>query len=603
MEHVQLHRSDGYQCRGGMGKHERTAISRLADNRYRQFSRLQHHGERHHSQRFRDFQHKCEMKNFLKIAVFLVLAPAAHGQYGLYRSGGAIAHHGVPTAAKPVDSPGHGTYAGAQTVSISTGTSGASICYTVDGSTPAASIPGTCSHGTTYTVSFTSPSSTFTLKAIATKIAYINSGLDTSVYTINPTAATPVDSPGSGTYAGAQTITITTATSGAKICYTTDGSSPTASTPGTCSHGTTYAGGFTSPSSTFTLKALATKSAYFNSSVDSSTYTINPTAATPVDFPGAGTYLGAQTVSITTATSGATICYTVDGSTPAASIPGTCSAGTPIQAPSLPPVRLSRSRRSPPRQAFSIPPSTPRFTRLTPHAATPVDSPGTGTYAVAQIISITTATSGATICYTVDGSTPAASPAGTCSAGTTYSGAFTSPGATFTLKALATKSGYLNSALDTSTYTINTRNFPAANCSQSAVQAAITAEQVSPLDGDTITIPACSATWTGTTGISQTFANICHHPGRRRHLGDNGRGEYFRLGRNRDHRSHFQYAGSCPHHGGGEIAARYRDRATPGFRQHARREQRDAANSRQFHLSSRGSRSLPDLQRRRGLPD
>jgi hypothetical protein len=395
------------------------------------------------------------MKNILRIAILLIFVSTAYAQYGLYRSGGAIARHGVPTAARPVDSPGAGTYSSAQTVTITTATSGAAICYTVDGSTPHASTPGTCSHGTTYSSAFTSPSSTFTLKAIATKTAFINSGLDTSVYTINPTAATPADSPGTGIYAGAQTVTITTATSGARICYTTDGSTPTASTPGTCSHGTSYVSAFTSPSSTFTLKALATKSGFFNSAIDTSTYTINPTAATPVDSPGTGTYPSAQTVSIVTSTSGATICYTVDGSTPAAASPGTCSAGTTYAGAFTSPSSTFTLKALATKTGFFNSAIDSSVYTIDATASTPVDSPGTGTYSAAQTVTITTATSGAAICYTVDGSTPAASSPGTCSHGTTYAGSFTSPSSTFTLKALATKAGFINSSVDTSVYTIN----------------------------------------------------------------------------------------------------------------------------------------------------
>jgi len=87
--------------------------------------------------------------------------------------------------------------------------------------------------------------------------------------------------------------------------------------------------------------------------------------------------------------------------------------------------------------------------------AKPVDSPGSGSYGSAQTISLTvSAPNGSTICYTVDGSTPAASTPGTCSAGTTYSGSFTSPGSSFTLKALGTKAGWPNSAVLSSAYTI-----------------------------------------------------------------------------------------------------------------------------------------------------
>jgi len=38
------------------------------------------------------------------------------------------------------------------------------------------------------------------------------------------------------------TVTISTSTPGATICYTTDGTSPTGNGGGTCTHGTTYTG-------------------------------------------------------------------------------------------------------------------------------------------------------------------------------------------------------------------------------------------------------------------------------------------------------------------------------------------------------------------------
>jgi hypothetical protein len=47
----------------------------------------------------------------------------------------------------------------------------------------------------------------------------------------------------------------------------------------------------------------------------------------------------------------------------------------------------------------------------------------------------------------------------------------------------------------------------AASCNESAVQAAITAEQASPADGDIISIPAGTCTWTGSSGINVTFSN------------------------------------------------------------------------------------------------
>ncbi len=49
--------------------------------------------------------------------------------------------------------------------------------------------------------------------------------------------------------------------------------------------------------------------------------------------------------------------------------------------------------------------------------------------------------------------------------------------------------------------------YTAANCSQAAVAVAIVTEQLHPVDGDIIAIPACSGGVTWTVGITKTFAN------------------------------------------------------------------------------------------------
>lgn len=125
--------------------------------------------------------------------------------------------------------------------------------------------------------------------------------------------AAPGFDPGGGTYSSGQSVTITSATSGASIRYTTDGSNPTSSS------GTVYAAPV-SISATTTLKAIAYKSGMTDSSVTSATYTITGgQVAAPQLSPGAGVYGSTQDVTITTATSGATIRYTTDGSTPSSS--------------------------------------------------------------------------------------------------------------------------------------------------------------------------------------------------------------------------------------------------------------------------------------------
>jgi hypothetical protein len=84
----------------------------------------------------------------------------------------------------PVFSPVSGTYESAQQVTITTTTSGATIRYTTDGSEP------TDSYGTIYTVPL-SVSETDTIKAIAYKAAMADSAVVSATYTISGESAAP----------------------------------------------------------------------------------------------------------------------------------------------------------------------------------------------------------------------------------------------------------------------------------------------------------------------------------------------------------------------------------------------------------------------------
>jgi len=85
------------------------------------------------------------------------------------------------------------------------------------------------------------------------------------------TLTMPTFAPVTGTYGGAQSVTIS-GPSGATICYNTTG--PTATVAGTCDAGsTTYSGAVNVPSSE-TLYAIATEAGYGNSSVGSAAYSI-----------------------------------------------------------------------------------------------------------------------------------------------------------------------------------------------------------------------------------------------------------------------------------------------------------------------------------------
>lgn len=125
--------------------------------------------------------------------------------------------------------------------------------------------------------------------------------------------ASPTFSPAAGTYSSAQSVIISDTTPNSLIFYTTDGTPPA-----TSSTATQYSGPI-SVSSTETIEAIAVANGFANSATVTSIYTITtsaPPAATPMFSPPAGAYTTAQTVTISDTTAGATIYYTLDGSTP-----------------------------------------------------------------------------------------------------------------------------------------------------------------------------------------------------------------------------------------------------------------------------------------------
>jgi hypothetical protein len=90
---------------------------------------------------------------------------------------------------------------------------------------------------------------------------------------VTPTASAPTFSPAGGTFSTTQSVTLASATSGATIRYTLDGSTPTSSS-------TVYISALV-VSSTTTIKAIASASGHNDSPVSSATFTIN-TGPAPV---------------------------------------------------------------------------------------------------------------------------------------------------------------------------------------------------------------------------------------------------------------------------------------------------------------------------------
>ena len=125
------------------------------------------------------------------------------------------------------------------------------------------------------------------------------------------TVETPEFSVASGAVNSGTEVTITCATEGAKIYYTTDGTEPTASS-------TEYTAAI-SVTTAVTLKAIAVKSGMNNSAVASASYTIKGTVATPEFSVASGEVDSGTSVTITCATEDAKIYYTTDGTEPTAS--------------------------------------------------------------------------------------------------------------------------------------------------------------------------------------------------------------------------------------------------------------------------------------------
>lgn len=165
-----------------------------------------------------------------------------------------------------------GNFSGSTNVTISCSTSGASVYYTLDGSTPSAT------NGTKYSSPFT-VTSTVTVKAVALKQGAYSSAVVTQKFTNTAAVETPVLSVPEGDFWNTITVFAFSDTKDAKIYYTTNGSEPTTSS-------TLYTDNGIKINGTTTLKVVATKSGLENSQVVSAKYTKQTTETYTEDKSG-----------------------------------------------------------------------------------------------------------------------------------------------------------------------------------------------------------------------------------------------------------------------------------------------------------------------------
>jgi alpha-tubulin suppressor-like RCC1 family protein len=289
-----------------------------------------------------------------------------------------------------------GTYSTPQTPAMSTSTSGATIRHTTDGSEP------------TETSAATPPApsvdASLTLKAKAFKAGWTAS--DTVMRTYTMKVGTPTLTPPGGSYSAVQNVVVSTVTPGATLHYTTDGDDPTEADPIVASGATVLV------DRTLSLKVAGWKAGWVTSDTTEANYFLSlGTVATPSFTPAAGSYSSSQEVALSTATSGAVVRYTLDGSSPTEQspifgAPFTISGTTTVKAQAF--------------KADMLPSAVAAatYTVTLSAAETPTLSVASGRYATARTVTITCPTAGATIHYTTSGAEPTTSDSSIASGGT-----------------------------------------------------------------------------------------------------------------------------------------------------------------------------------------
>jgi hypothetical protein len=398
-------------------------------------------------------------------------------------SQGKISAFGIlsttPVAAAPTFSPAPGTYTTSVTVTLSDTTSGATIHCTTNGTTPTASSP-VCSSVTI--------SSTTLLQAIAVASGFSNSPVTSGTYSIVSGSGINY---GAGFTSTGLALNGSAAINGTRLRLTNGGTNQAASA---FSNSLISVQNFTTDFS-FQLT---------NPNADGMTFTIQGTGTTALGPSGGGLGYGPDSTSETPGI-GKSIAVKFDlysnagegndstglytnGASPTVPAIDMTSSGVNLHSGDVfnvhmtydgTTLKMTITDASFPSETFSaswtinIPATvgntayigftagtgsltatqeiiTWTYASSLPTAAAPTFSPVPGTYTSAQSVTLSDTTSGATIHYTTDGSTPSGS-------STTYTSPI-SVTASETIKAIATASGYNNSPVATGVYMITNGN-------------------------------------------------------------------------------------------------------------------------------------------------
>ncbi|MEN9354397.1 MAG: hypothetical protein RL318_1722, partial [Fibrobacterota bacterium] len=290
--------------------------------------------------------------------------------------------------AAPVFDPPEAVYDTAKWVTIKSDTSNAVIYYTTNGSTPD-------STSQRYTKPFVVAASQ-TIKAIAMKVGRPSSNVVSIEYAIREKGRVeaPQFTPNGGDFSAPASVEILSATDSAVIRYTVNGDEPTAASER-----------YSKPlliSTSQVLRAIALKDGFTNSALSEAKFTIKPpdTVAMPTVSPEVKGFTGSGKVGIATATAGAKIYYTTNDSEPSDASMFYSDSIEILSSLTLKAIAM-RDGMVPSKVA------TVKFT-VTPldTVAVPKFDIDSGSYAQAQVVSISSVTTGADIHYTTDGTQP-----------------------------------------------------------------------------------------------------------------------------------------------------------------------------------------------------